>query len=349
MYLFIRDSVYDSKFYFESNAKDFFEKFKNQLILSKYFYEESLKTLAIKYLLNLYSSFEFMKIKIVQDQIDFKLTNEEFTNTKSNLKREYDKEKKTIKEFIDSTIISMKNEYDNFLKEINEGKIKDYEKNLKETSEKIEVHRFNLENKINNEIPNFRKKLLSQLNFIAERLKTISINKGNLSSYGLFQSIDDAECKAFDIMGKGSLGLLVLDLGFLGFSALTTIAAEGVAVAVGEAVGGVFSFSGLASFGIGALIGAAIPACIHFGFKVYKKIVEKDKYIEMIKNAKIELEKSLNSYEENVNSILKKITDEIELAVKKFFTMQNVKLDGIKKHMKDWLLLREQILNCFKN
>ena len=77
MYLFIKYSVYESKIYIESNAKDFFDKFKNQLILSKYFYEESLKTLAVKYLLNLYSSFEFMKIKILQDEIDIKFTNEE--------------------------------------------------------------------------------------------------------------------------------------------------------------------------------------------------------------------------------------------------------------------------------
>ena len=47
--------------------------------------------------------------------------------------------------------------------------------------------------------------------------------------------------------------------------------------------------------------------------------------------------------------ILKKITEEIELAVKKFFTVQNVKLDGIKKHMEDWLALREQIINYLKN
>ena len=85
MYFFIKDSVYDSKLYIESNAKDFFEKFKNQLILSKYFYEESLKTLAIKYLLKLYSCFELMKIKIFQEEIDIKFTNEEFLETKKNL------------------------------------------------------------------------------------------------------------------------------------------------------------------------------------------------------------------------------------------------------------------------
>ena len=70
MYLFINDYIYSSKIYIESNAKDFFQKFKNQLNLSKYFYEESLKTLAIKYLYNLYQSFEFMKINILHEEID---------------------------------------------------------------------------------------------------------------------------------------------------------------------------------------------------------------------------------------------------------------------------------------
>ena len=349
MYLFIKDSIYDSKFYIESNAEDFFNKFKNQLILSKYFYEESLKTLAIKYLFNLYSSFEFMKIKIFQDEIDIKFTNEEFIKTKQNLENVHKNESKEIKTFIDSTIKSMKKVYDNLLDEIKKGNIKDYEKSLNETSGKIEEYKFDLENKINNEIPNFRKKLLNQLNFITERLKKIRVNKGNLDSYNLFQSINDAEAKTFEIMGKGSIGLLALDLGLIGLSTITTVAAEGAAVAVGEAVGGLFTLGSVLSFGIGALIGIGIQLSVHGGFKLYKKIVEKKRYIELISNAKIELEKSLSNYEDNINLILKKITDEIELAVKKFFSVQNVKLDGIKKHMNDWLALREQLINSFKN
>ena len=107
--------------------------------------------------------------------------------------------------------------------------------------------------------------------------------------------------------------------------------------------------SGVISIGIGAVIGALIQPTIHVGFKLYKKIVEKGKYIELISNAKIELEKSLLNYEENINLLLKKITDDIKLAVKKFFSIQNTKLDGIKKHMNDWLSLREEILNCLNN
>jgi len=275
---------------------------------------------------------------------------------KKNLENVHKIETIKIKEFIDSTIKSMKKVYDNLINDIKEGNIKDYEKSLKETSGKIGEYKFDLENKINNEIPNFRKKLLLQLNFITERLKKINVNKGNLSSFGLFQSIYEAELKVIGntmgVMGIGSLGLLVYDLGLIGFSTATTIATEGFAV-VGEAFSGLFSWSSLASFGIGCGIGAAIgigiPLVIHGGFALYKKIVEKKRYIELISNVKIELEKSLASYEENINLILRKITNEIEMAVKKFFAIQNVKLEGIKKHIDDWLALREQIINCLQN
>ena len=41
MYLFMKDSICDSKFYEKSNAKDYFEKFKSQIFVPKLFYEES--------------------------------------------------------------------------------------------------------------------------------------------------------------------------------------------------------------------------------------------------------------------------------------------------------------------
>ncbi len=74
MFLFIKEFIYDSKFYIESNSKDFFNTFKTQLIFSKYFYEESLKKIAMNYLIHLYEKFELMKIKIFQDTIDIKFT-----------------------------------------------------------------------------------------------------------------------------------------------------------------------------------------------------------------------------------------------------------------------------------
>ena len=49
MYLFIKDSIYESKFYENSNAKDFFEKFKNQIMVTKLFSEEYLKKIVLLY------------------------------------------------------------------------------------------------------------------------------------------------------------------------------------------------------------------------------------------------------------------------------------------------------------
>ena len=68
----------------------------------------------------------------------------------------------------------------------------------------------------------------------------------------------------------------------------------------------------------------------------------------MVEKAKIELEKSVSDYREYVYEILKKITSEIELALKKFFDVQNANLDEIKNHLKEWLLLREQIISSIK-
>ena len=240
----------------------------------------------------------------------------------------------------------MKNEYEHLKEEIEKGNIKDYEKALGETSGKIEEYKFDLENKINNEIPNFRKKLLLQLNFIVEKLEKIWINKGNLNSFDLFRSIYEAKEKAVEIVGKTSFSIF---LGLARISAATEVAAHIASVAMGPAVSEIFFLSSFVSLGIGAIIAVSIPLAIRGGFALYKKLVEKSRYIELISNAKIELEKSLSIYENNINSILRKITDEIEMAVKKFFTIQNVKLDGIKKHMDDWLELRKQIIKCLEN
>ena len=49
MYLFIKDYIYRAKYSIESNAKDFFVKFK-KIISSKLFYDESLKRIPLNIL-----------------------------------------------------------------------------------------------------------------------------------------------------------------------------------------------------------------------------------------------------------------------------------------------------------
>ena len=63
------------------------------------------------------------------------------------------------------------------------------------------------------------------------------------------------------------------------------------------------------SFDIGDLLGITINLGIFGGFKLYKIFIE-IKYIELISNVKIELEKSLSNYEENINAKWNKKTYE---------------------------------------
>lgn len=57
-------------------------------------------------------------------------------------------------------------------------------------SKKIENDKYVLEMQINIIILIFRQNLLKKLDFIGEKLKLIIINKGNLSSFNLFKSIE---------------------------------------------------------------------------------------------------------------------------------------------------------------
>ena len=72
MYLFMKDSICDSKFYEKSNAKDFFEKFKNQIFISKLFYEESLKKILVNFIIELNQTFEIIKLNILNEKIVLK-------------------------------------------------------------------------------------------------------------------------------------------------------------------------------------------------------------------------------------------------------------------------------------
>ncbi len=347
MYLFIKDYIYKSKFYIESNAKDFFLKFKKELISSKVFYDESLKRLAIKYLINLYQNFEFMQIRILEESIDVKFTKEEFIQTKKKIELKYENEKEEIKKNIDSTILSMKNEYDSCINDLKNGNYKSCDDLLTKAYNNINKYKIDLEKKINEEIPKYREKLLKELNFIVKKLnkKPSKIYEGNFSSNGMFTSIYKAEEIAQNVFLYGVNILCVIEYSLLGISTLTLTAAEGVGVAVAQVGGAFLSFGSLIGAGIGFALGIAIPYTIQGAFYLYKKLVEKNKYIELVQNAKKELEHSLKQYEEKMYEILNKIKEENQIAVEKFFKLQNVKLNGIKEHMQEWLLLKEEIKN----
>ena len=85
MYLFMKDSICDSKFFEKSNAKDFFEKFKNQIFISKLFYEESLKKILLNFIIELNQTFEIIKLNILNEKIVLKFSKEDFITAKDNL------------------------------------------------------------------------------------------------------------------------------------------------------------------------------------------------------------------------------------------------------------------------
>ena len=164
----------------------------------------------------------------------------------------------------------------------------------------------------------------------------------------MFKSIYNAEEIAQNIFFYGANALSVIELGLIGISTISLTAAKGVAVAAAHVGGGILSLGFLLSCAIGGLIGIAAPLTIKGGFFLYKKLVEKNKYIELIQNAKKELEKSLKEYEKKIVDILDTIKDSIQEAVKKFFISQNEKLNGIKEHLNEWMLLRDEINNAIQ-
>ena len=85
MYLFMKDSICDSKFFEKSNAKDFFEKFNNQIFISKLFYEESLKKILLNFIIELNQTFEIIKLNILNEKIVLKFSKEDFITAKNNL------------------------------------------------------------------------------------------------------------------------------------------------------------------------------------------------------------------------------------------------------------------------
>ena len=65
--------------------RDFFEKFKNQIFISKLFYEESLKKILVNFIIELNQTFEIIKLNILNEKIVLKFSKEDFITAKNNL------------------------------------------------------------------------------------------------------------------------------------------------------------------------------------------------------------------------------------------------------------------------
>ena len=125
MYLFIKDSIYESKFYENSNAKDFFEKFKNQIMVTKLFSEEYLKKLYYYIFVNeINTIFDIINLKILNDKINLKFSKEDFINAKDKLNQKLEKNQIIFQKLIDSKYQIMENEYNKLIKDFNDGNLK---------------------------------------------------------------------------------------------------------------------------------------------------------------------------------------------------------------------------------
>ena len=353
MYLFMKNSIYDSKFYEKSNAKDFFEKFKNQIVISKLFYEESLKKILIMYIVELNQTFEILKLNILNDKIVLKFSREDFIQSKNNLNEKLKKKKNKFLPLIDSKFELMKEEYDKLIKDFKDGNFESYKKSIEITSEKINDISKDLEKMINNEIKDFQEDLCKELEFIERNLKELSMNKNaNINDDKLFDSIENAERSVFGVAGGILYGAGQL-VGLLGM-----VVAEG-AVATPLGLGALVYFfqhttlsaitSGLTTCAAtGGIIGASLlglAGLVHGGFCLYKKFTEKDKYIELIEKEKKELNYSCSNCKTKVKSVLKDMKNQIELAVEKFEEILFSKKEGIKNNKEEWMKLYKSFKN----
>jgi len=334
MLFFLEQGIYESKYYEKSNAKDFFAKFKNQILVTKLFLENSLKKVVLNYFREINDSFLIINIKILNNKINLKFSKEDFIKAKNNLNQKLNKNKGIFDKLIDSKFQLMEKEYDKVINNFNNGNFKSYEKSMEEVTEKINKIKEDLKSKINEEFKHFTEEIMKELNFIGEMLKEIKIKEEkNENGIEMFKSVNETEKEVFIILGSPIITTLQL-------------------IAEGNPLGEIFLLGGIygASFLTPAMaavtggVGVVVAGLIHLGFKFYKKSKEKSKYIGLIENAKKELKTSCSDVKTEVNKNLETNKNQIESAVKNFEEILFSKSEGLINHKEEWL----NIFNKFK-
>ena len=342
MYLFIKNSFYDSKFYEKSNAKDFFEKFKNQITVTQLFSEETLRKIVSTYFKKINTTFDLININILKGKINLKFEKKDFINAKDNLNQKLKKNKIIFNKLIDSKYQNMENEYDNLIKDFKNGNRKKYKKDIEETTEKINKIKNELQEKLNEEFKNFTQELLSELNFIGEKLRELEINKEkNANNINMFESVNDTELNVFKGLGIALLSPIAI---VAGGAYVLTDSVPATVLLTGVAGYAALTYVSTTALAVGGLAGLGIAGVIHGGFFLYKKLTEKSKYIEFVEQTKKELITSCSYVKKDINEKLEKIKNQIESAVEKFETIFFSKNEGIKEHKEKWL----DIFNQFK-
>ena len=334
MYLFLTQFIYESKYYEKSNAKDFFAKFTNQILVAKLFLDNSLKKVVLNYFSEINDSFSIINIKILNSKIDLKFSKEDFIKAKNNLNQKLNKNKGIFDQLIDSKFQLMEKEYDKVINNFNNGNFKSYEKSMEEVTEKINKIKEDLKSKINEEFKHFTEEIMKELNFIVELLKEIKIKEEkNVNGIEMFKSVNETEKEVFVLLASPIITTLQL-------------------IAEGNPLGEIFLLGGIygATFLTPAMaavtggVGVVVAGLIHLGFKIFKKSKEKGKYIGLIENAKKELKTSCSDVKTEVNKNLETNKNQIESAVKNFEEIFFSKSEGLINHKEEWLT----IFNKFK-
>ena len=348
MYLFLKSSTEDSKFYVKSNAKDFFDKFKAQILISQEFYKNNLKKILVEYLLTLNKIFNNINLKSAFDKIDLKFRKDDFTQALNNLNKKLIEKKEEFKKIIELKLNLMEKEYDQLIKDFKDGNFRSYDESIENTSKNIIQIKKDLENNVNIEFENFQKDLKNlekELKFeeILKELE-VDINKNDPEA---FNSVGKAEREFFSGVGEiatevgGYAGGALLGVG--------TIAFENMTLETGlNLLGTIYSngmlATGLTSAGIGALALVGIAGLIHGGFAIYRQFTKKGSYIKFIENEKKEIINSIIHFEENVDNACDKCKNQLEIGIKNFEKIIFSKSEGIKKNKGEW----KKLYNLFK-
>ena len=226
--------------------------------------------------------FDIINLKILNDKINLKFSKEDFINAKDKLNQKLEKNKIIFQKLIDSKYQIMENEYDQLIKDFNDGNFESYKASIEETTTKINLIKKDLEEKINEEFKNFTEDIIKELDFIGERLKEIDIKKETKIN-NINETSNQVEKNLFKVIGLISGRILSLPITIpitLLYFIKEELPKEKMSDPLGMPIGLLICEAGLLELiknitlfhlGMGGLIGLSIGGLIHGGFFLYEK------------------------------------------------------------------------------
>lgn len=216
----------------------------------------------------------------------------------------------------------MEKEFDKLIQDFKDGNFKSYEKSMKNTYEKINEIKSELEKNLNDEIKKFQKDMMKELDFIIKNIQDLELEKKKYENNNMFEEANNNE-----------LGLLA------GEVYLVYLLKEPLALTFLFALA---SGNALFALGVFGAVGVGIAGIIHGSFWIYKKLTQKKKYIEIIEKEKKELISSSSTFKNQVNSSLEDYKNQIEKRVTYTEDILFSTKEGIRKNKEKWLKLYKE-------